>query len=523
MKLKFPSFALLTLLLFWGCDDTTNKIGWEILPSKDMVVTRTTTFDVMSETVMADSVYARSLTAYLGRFSDPEFGYYDASFITEMTTAENYTFPDVYKYDEATKTGTGSMVKDECETIFLRVSYSKNTNSTQGFFGDSVTACRASAYELNEQWLADRRSHGRFYRYTNIDVSKYYNKEDLVGSTAYTAHDYSVASSESNENYFDIKMDKERGNKILKLNREHPEYFKDSETFTKHVIPGYYLTTDYGDGTILYVNRVILYMGFNFYATDSLGVALKKQVTDETGKAGSDSTFYAVEYVFSSTPEVIQANNFKYSDKLKEKIADLDNTYIKSPAGVFTALTIPYDEIDEKLSNDTLNSVKLSLTNYTDISPYEISMDKPSKLLLIRQKDLKEFFETNSLPDDITSYYVDHNATETNKYVFKNIANLIKKTIREKKEEKEEAGASWNAEKEAKWMEENKLLLVPIVVDTYTTSSSYYSSGTTTVVGATHELKPTYARLVGGKGTSGGKLNNPIKLEVTYTTFGNTN
>ena len=65
MKLKFPSFALLTLLLFWGCDDTTNKIGWEILPSKDMVVTRTTTFDVMSETVMADSVYARSLTAYL--------------------------------------------------------------------------------------------------------------------------------------------------------------------------------------------------------------------------------------------------------------------------------------------------------------------------------------------------------------------------------------------------------------------------------------------------------------------------
>ena len=104
MKLKFLGFALLTLLLFFSCDDTTDKIGWEILPSKDMVATYTTDFEVMSETVMADSVYARSLTAYLGRFSDPEFGYYDASFITELTTSENYLFPEVYKYDEATKT-----------------------------------------------------------------------------------------------------------------------------------------------------------------------------------------------------------------------------------------------------------------------------------------------------------------------------------------------------------------------------------------------------------------------------------
>jgi hypothetical protein len=52
-------------------------------------------------------------------------------------------------------------------------------------------------------------------------------------------------------------------------------------------------------------------------------------------------------------------------------------------------------------------------------------------------------------------------------------------------------------------------------VDTYTASG-----GTTTVVGTTHDLKPTYARLVGGKGTTDGKLNNPIQLEVTHTRFG---
>ena len=519
MKLKFPSLAILILLFFFSCDDTTDKIGWEILPSEDMVATYTTDFEVMSETVMADSVYARSQTAYLGRFSDPEFGYYDASFITELTTSENYLFPEVYKYDEATKTGTGRLVSDNCENVFLRISYSKNTNSTKGFFGDSVTACRVSAYELNGQWLADRKSKGRFYRYTNIDVDKYYDKKDLVGSTAYTAHDYSTTSSD-NENYIDIKMDKERGDKILKLNREHPEYFKDSESFINHVTPGFYLTTDYGDGTIIYVNRVILYMGLNLYATDSLGVALKKKVTDDKGKEGSDSTYYAVQYLFSSTPEVIQANKFTYTDKLTEKINDPDNTYIKSPAGVFTALTIPYDEIYQTLGKDTLNTVKLSLTNYPDVSPYEISMETPSKVLLIRKKDLKECFETNSLPNNITTFYVNHNATESNKYVFNNIAKLITTTIKEKIDEKATAGSSWDAARENKWVDDNKLLVVPVVVDTYTTGSSYYSSGTTTVVGTTHDLKPTYARLVGGKGKTDGKLNNPIQLEVTYTRFG---
>ena len=517
MRLKFTGFALLTLLILFSCDDTTDKIGWEIMPAEDMVATYTTTFDVMSETVKADSVYARTQTAYLGRYSDPEFGYYDASFITEMTTAENYTFPAVYHYDASTRTASGMMVKDECTEMFLRISYNKNTDDVKGFFGDSVTACRVSAYELNGQWLADRKSNGRFYRYTNINVDKYYDKEGLVGSTAYTAHDYSKGTTQGTEYYIDIPMDPQRGTQILRLNREHPEYFADGETFTKKVMPGFYLESDYGDGTIIYVNRVIVYMGFEFYATDSLGVALKKNVTDDKGIAGSDSTYHAKDFIFASTPEVIQANKFTHSEKLQEKIDDQDNTYLKSPAGVFTALTIPYDEIYQKLGKDTLNSVKLTLANYPDESIYEIGMENPSKVLLIRKKDLKEFFETNSLPDSQTSFYVEHNATESNKYIFNNISNLIKITINEKLKAK--ASGTWTSEREAKWVEDNKLLVVPVVVDTYTQSNGYNST-TTMVVGTTHDLKPCYARLVGGKAKTNGKLNNPLKLEVTYTRFG---
>ena len=518
MKFKFPGIAILTLLFLISCDDTTDKIGWEIMPAKDMVATLTTTFDVMSETVKADSVYARTQTAYLGRFSDPEFGYYDASFISEMTTAENYTFPAVYQYDEASKTGTGIMAGDSCAKIFLRISYSKNTSSQKGFFGDSITACRVNAYKLNDQWLKDRRSNGRFYRYTNIDVDKYYDKKKLAGTKAYTAHDFSISSSDK-ENYIDIPLDISEGNRILKLNREHPEYFANGETLTNHVIPGYYFEPEYGDGTIIYANRVLLYMGFNLHPVDSLGVALKKKVTDEKGVEGSDSTYYAVEYIFSSTPEIIQANRFDYSDKLQEKVDDPDNTYIKTPAGVFTALTVPYDEIYNELKNDTLNAVKLSLTTYEDKSPYEYSMEKPEKVMLIFKKDLKEFFESNSLPDDVTTFYTSHNEVENNKYVFKNISNMITSAIWEKESRKNAAG-TWTPEMQAKWVEDTKILVVPVVIETYTSGSSYYSSGTTIVVDTTHDLKPCYARLVGGTGKTNGKLNNPVKLEVMYTVFG---
>ena len=89
----------------------------------------------------------------------------------------------------------------------------------------------------------------------------------------------------------------------------------------------------------------------------------------------------------------------------------------------------------------------------------------------------------------------------------------------EKQKEKEKAGSAWNSQREANWVEENKLLVIPVVVDIYSQQSSYGSS-TDIVVGTTHDLKPCYARLVGGKGTTNGKLNNPIKLEVTYTRFG---
>lgn len=153
---------------------------------------------------------------------------------------------------------------------------------------------------------------------------------------------------------------------------------------------------------------------------------------------------------------MIQANKFENSEKLAEKVNN-DNekgwSYLKSPAGIFTEATLPYDEIAKKLANDTLNAVKLTFTNYKqDNQEYKFSMSAPQTVLLVRQKDMESFFVNNELADNVTSFVATHNSVETNQYTFKNIARLVSTCINEKKaakqKAKEAAGAAWD---EAAW------------------------------------------------------------------------
>lgn len=504
MNSKIFGAFIFIAIFFIGCDDNTGTIGWDIMPSHDVMKSNTAIYNITTSSVKADSVYARSSKGYIGRYTDPNFGYYEASFLTEMNCLDDYRFPDIYSYDEATGKASGVLVDDSVRNFEMIVYYST-------WFGDPLNACRMSAYLLNDKWVNERDPKNRNFRYTNIDVDKYYNKEDLLGTIAYTAKDATVSEEESSSiTYYPcvkFQLKQEDGQRIFDLNKTHPEYFKNSEEFIKHVFPGVYLKSDFGDGTILYVDRVDLSMTLMVHYTDDNGVKLIKKVTDDNGVAGSDSIALSTQVVFASTKEVIQANKFTNSSQLNEKLAETNNTYIKSPAGIFTAIEIPYDQIADDLKNDTINSVNLVLTNYDQKSAYDYSMDVPKSVLLIRAKDVKDFFEGAHISDNRLSYYVEHSAASNNTYTFSNIARLVTTTIKEKKQEKAAAG-TWTEEMEAKWKEENKLLLIPVSASFHTDSYSRERIMDT----LEHDLEPTYAKLIGGP-------DNPLTIKITYTTF----
>ena len=65
MKIKYLC-ALLLAALTYSCDDTTPGIGDTTIPDGDHIQAGGKIYDVTTRSILADSVYARTSTAYLG-------------------------------------------------------------------------------------------------------------------------------------------------------------------------------------------------------------------------------------------------------------------------------------------------------------------------------------------------------------------------------------------------------------------------------------------------------------------------
>ena len=121
MKVKHIGLLLFaTVLTFIGCDDNTGTLGMDMLPGSDNIEAHTMTFDVSTHSILADSVFARTSKGYLGRFSDPDFGYYECSFLTELNCTDDFQFPAVYNAQKK----TGTMAGDSVVATRLVVFYS---------------------------------------------------------------------------------------------------------------------------------------------------------------------------------------------------------------------------------------------------------------------------------------------------------------------------------------------------------------------------------------------------------------
>lgn len=492
MKAKYLWVALFTLT-FFGCDDSTGSLGLGMFPDSDQNLNgSSTTFQVRTESETSGAVYAKTSVGYVGKFTDNEFGGYEASFLAQLNCPDGISFPSVY---DAVNNPKGIMAVDGIYAAEIVLYYGN-------YFGDSLNACRMSVYQLNDKELNIK---DKIYQ-TDIKTEDY--KGPLLARKAYTAVDLSLSDSTRNDKNFHpnvrLTLKKEIGDRIYQLNRDHPEYFKNSDAFIKNVFNGIYVKSDYGDGTVLYVDQINLNIAFQCHYKDSLGNNINQ-------KDGKDSLYYMTR-TFATTKEVIQANQFKNQDQgeqLEKVIADNPGaTYLKSPAGIFTKGTLPINEIAAKLSNDSINSVKLTFTNYNQEITNQFSMKAPRYVLLLRKKDQNTFFVENKLADNITSYIAQQNST--NQYVFSNLTRLVTACLNEKAEAKKK-DSSWN---EVQWEAANlgwdEVVLIPVTIQ-YDNSSQ-----TPNIISVQHDLQPGYVRLKGGDPNQDGHL---LDLQVTYTNF----
>lgn len=465
MKLKYLYAMLLSALIF-SCDDSTTGIGDSTIAAGDSIPAGAATYNVYTRSILADSVYARTSTAYLGKYTDPHFGEFSADFIAQFTCTDNFEFPETVQ---------------EITGLQLRMMYSN-------FFGDPSNAMRLQVDTLDK--VIPEKELSTFY--TSVDPTQYYNSSSKpIARKAYAATGASVNDSTittydsygyptSTLTYYwqDVKLSTALGQHMYNKYIENKNNYKNAEQFIKNVLKGLYVHCTHGDGTILYIDDMQLRMSFTYLIESK-----------STGK--KDSLVYGAS-LFAATKEVIQANRFQNSDRLQELISETEHTYLKTPAGIFTEVTLPIDEIADMHLRDTLNAASITFTRYNDNKDSDYPMGIPQNLLMVRKNDMYNFFEKNKTYDGLTSYLATYSGSSSsaNTYEFPNIAPLITTCINEKKAGKQDE--DWN-----------KVVLIPVKTETDSQNS---------IIGVKSNLDMESSRLKGGE-------KEPIKLQILYTTF----
>lgn len=482
-----------------ACDDTTDTIGTSLTDRNDLLNVIDTMYDVKSASVVAGSVYSRNTTGYLGKIKDPETGnYITGNFMTQFNTLENYRFPnkdslviiengDTIKLDDV-----ADEIKDEkitADSCSIRLFYTR-------YYGDSLSTMNLTAHELREPM-----KEGVKY-YSDYDPKELVRANGLKINKTYTLADMSIdAADRGNASVYtpNIKINLNKpytdkdgksynnyGTYIMKKFYEDPNNFKNSYNFVHDVCPGFYFEMNDGLGSMAY----IMVSQLNVYF-----------------KYSSDSTIMGTAS-FAGTEEVLQATNVSNDKHTIEKLAkDNTCTYVKTPAGIFTELELPIDEIMKGHEKDTINSAKISLARINDTNDSKYALEPPTALLMIPKDSLKNFFENGDIVDykkSFIAYYNDGSIAgeDLNSYTFNNISNLITYLANVKSKGMATDPEWLNKKEHENW---NKVLLIPVTVTT--------NSSTGQIMKVVHNMGLTSTKLVKGDDLS------PLKIQVIYSRF----
>ena len=484
--LRLLTVLVIAALTFAACDDTTEGIGGSITNKIDNINISNSAFNVTTKSIVADSVLSRNNTGLIGKMKDPETGnYVKGDYMTQLSVLPTFS---VDTLDYIKKANNGKLEADSC---YLLISYNAS-------YGDTIAPMKVTAYEMTKPMAEDKEY------YSNYDAFK----EGWVSeNNQHWSSNYNLSNTSDVKNFKiylnkkyekDGKTYKNYGSYIMQTYAEHPEYFKTNYKFLHNVCPGFYIKNVGGTGNMAKIWNTELI----FYWTRHKTI-------------NKDSTAVGIGYNrFDGTEEVLQLNKIENDTENLKKLASQDQekcTYLKSPAGIFTEVTLPIEDIMKGHEKDTLNTATISfprLNNENEDNPYNFAT--PSTILMVQKDSLQSFFEKSKLADSRTSYTASYSSTGTykNAYTFQNIANLVSAMYKNKGK-----GENWN-----------KVVLVPVNV--ITTTQGY----TTVISKINHDMSLASTRLIVGTDDpdkdyttdekTGKKVaSGPIRIKVIYSKF----
>lgn len=482
------------VVLLASCDDTTDTLGSTLIGTDDRINTEGASYDVFSRSVRLTKVNSRSSFGYIGKMKDSETNaYVTCNFMTQFRPMGDSQF---YDLDQIPLNDSGKLEADSCTLLIYYPTY----------YGDALARISTVCHELKTPY-----SENEVYY---IDAADF-NPQNMIAThkgSVHTAlsftpknqlHGETQTSGANYVPYFSFNLN---GKYCDKDGVEYKNYgtyllqkFADPATrpcfsniydFNNKICPGFYIETTNGLGSIVKITVTQMFVYFH----------------NKNGERGYTS--------FAGTQEVLQRTTIERDEEeLAKMIADQTCTYLKSPASIYTEVTLPVEKILEGHESDTLNVAKLTLPC---LATANSNLSKPSNLLLLPVYQLQEFFDQKKTPDSKTQFTAAYSAAANN-YTFTNIASLIsyyrpwKKELERLDAVYKQTGSAEDKKKLDEHAAKNPTIVAVVPIEaTYTTMSS----GSSMLTKVTYDMSMTTAKLA--KGTL---QNSPVQLSVIYSNY----
>jgi hypothetical protein len=451
MKTKIFLFAgiLSCCISLVACDDTVDRVGMGIQPGEDKVNTFGDSLPITGTTVKDPVLYAKTMNGLLGNFYDPAYGELKAGYICRFYPAQG--FGPQERIDSIDRFSGGKI-----DSIHLRILYSK-------YVGDSIAPMEVSVYPVRPSTPLTENY------YTPLNPADYCDLSAPMAKKVYTARDLNISDSLHQANVaanlyqvVSVPLPLALGQSLYDeykacLTDPSRQTFKTPEAMAEF-FPGLYLKSTLGSGSLLEVEKTHIFVYTSW----------TREVEDTTQVNNLRTDTLVGFSVLDVSKEVIQLNEYAGThDEQLWEVPQAEKMYLKTPAGIFSQITIPTGEIKRTIGNRKFSNVRLSIEaerpsdwQYNWVFPgtddaNKIAMSQ-SKLLLIEPDSIPTFFEKQKSADNKTTYFTTFD-TSTYAYTYANIANIVQYAIDNN-------------------IDPLVLRLVPVEVAYYTYTSSSYTT-----------------------------------------------
>lgn len=452
---------MLAIMLLWtACKDDVTTTGESILDENDAIIVLADTFSISSAVDSCDAIISQADSFLLGEI-ETDYGVLRASVLTQLACPEGYTYPEGFTVD----------------SICLFMYYSS-------WVGDDKSPLAINAYLMDKNTFRYNSTYP-----TDLNIDDYCTRSKSI----LTNHRIVVASEKRdsilNTNGQYVPMVRMRVNDDFMQDFASITNFESQDKFNEQ-FKGLLLETSFGSATMLNISDVALGVFYHF----------------QYNKAGKDTTVSDMK-AFYANSEVRTVNQLVYRDK-KEWVETLQQdsdtyNYIIAPAGVYTRLRIPMEQIADKIITRT--ELKRPYVNKAEIRVSVMNMDPDnndrndwllpsSHMLLIKEKSMTRFFKNRELPSDTCALLgqltqgVDSVGDAIYYYSY-DMSDFLTNQLR-----KEENDSILN------------MLLVPVTINTTTTNTS---ANAVTSVRQQQTISATKIR----------SAKNGMKLEIVYSGF----